>query len=159
MSGKAQIAVIGTGVLPSLLTLQEAAASLSVPLSTFERHVLPEIPVRKVRGQEMVAVADLERWFDEHAEPPTPRVIKPVVPDTWVYRFFDRAGVLLYVGVTNQCAKRFDQHGRERLWWREVAVVEDHFDTREEAEAHERELIRTSMPRYNAAGNPLWRAA
>lgn len=77
-------------------------------------------------------------------------------PDFWLYRFYDAAGLLLYVGITKQCVGRFDAHGKTQSWWREVKTIEvEHFDTKAEVEARELELIRTSMPRYNKACNPL----
>jgi predicted GIY-YIG superfamily endonuclease len=36
---------------------------------------------------------------------------------TAVYRFYDRRGVLLYVGITNSPRHRFEQHAADKEWW------------------------------------------
>lgn len=74
-----------------------------------------------------------------------------------LYRFFDATGVLLYVGITNNPARRFTQHGVDREWWHEVETIRmQRFDDRESVLAAEREAIKTEQPRYNIihAGPP-----
>ncbi len=51
MSDKAQIAAVRTGALLDLLTCEGAAESIGVKVDYFERHVLPELPVRRSRDR------------------------------------------------------------------------------------------------------------
>ncbi|HMH94017.1 MAG TPA: hypothetical protein VK586_23425 [Streptosporangiaceae bacterium] len=71
---------------------------------------------------------------------------------TAVYRAFDAAAVLLYVGMTHQPRTRFAQHREKFHWWRDVAdvSVEWHED-RWGAEAVEGAAILAEKPRYNEA--------
>lgn len=42
----------------------------------------------------------------------------------FVYRFFDAAGEILYVGCTHNLHKRMVEHACEKPWWGQVAEVE-----------------------------------
>jgi predicted GIY-YIG superfamily endonuclease len=71
---------------------------------------------------------------------------------TCVYRFFDRAGRLLYIGITVNPPARFAAHAVDKPWWPEV----DHsrtrlvwFDTRPEAERQEMISVRNERPLHN----------
>lgn len=78
---------------------------------------------------------------------------------TSLYRYFDAAGVLLYVGITSRRTGRSLQHAAEKSWWSEVARAEyEHFATREEAARRERLVIATERPRHNitGAGTHVW---
>ena len=75
---------------------------------------------------------------------------------TTLYRMFDAAGDLLYVGITSRGGRRFDEHAKVQPWWVEVAsVTVEHFATRTEALAAELAAIRVEDPTYNAAGREL----
>jgi GIY-YIG catalytic domain len=69
---------------------------------------------------------------------------------TALYRFFNAAGILLYVGVATYPHTRWKQHAREKSWWPEVAekAIEWH-PTRVEAEQAEGVAINTEEPLYN----------
>jgi transcriptional regulator with XRE-family HTH domain len=71
------------------------------------------------------------------------------VPTT-LYRLYNEAGTLLYVGITNDSTRRLVQHADGQPWWDEVASVTfaSHPD-RTAAEAAERLAIRTQAPLYN----------
>lgn len=71
-----------------------------------------------------------------------------------LYRFFDEAGDLLYVGITLNPAARWKQHSQDKPWWTEVAniTVEPHKNRREVLEA-ELLAIKTEHPRHNLAHN------
>jgi predicted GIY-YIG superfamily endonuclease len=71
-----------------------------------------------------------------------------------LYRFFDEAGDLLYVGVTMNPVARWKQHSHEKTWWTEVAhiAVEPHSD-RAAVMTAERVAITTEKPRYNKTHN------
>lgn len=72
-----------------------------------------------------------------------------------VYRCYDAAGTLLYVGVTGQGIKRAKRHILEREWWTQMVRQEwEHFGNRERALAREREIIRTENPVHNIMGRP-----
>lgn len=76
-----------------------------------------------------------------------------------LYRFFAEDGALLYVGITNNPARRFTQHGVDREWWHEVETIrmERHPD-REAVLIAEKLAIQTERPRYNvihAGGAPV----
>jgi hypothetical protein len=67
-----------------------------------------------------------------------------------LYRFFAEDGALLYVGITNNPARRFAQHGAARDWWLEVATIRlEMYPSREAVLAAERAAIVAERPRYN----------
>ena len=69
---------------------------------------------------------------------------------TTLYRFFDPAGVLLYVGISHRAVMRWGDHGRVRPWWPEVAsITVEHFADRKAARAAEVKAIQTESPRHN----------
>lgn len=69
---------------------------------------------------------------------------------TTVYRLYDQAGRLLYVGTSVDPRVRWEQHARSKLWWSAVtrATVVWH-PTRTDALAAERHAIRTEGPLHN----------
>jgi hypothetical protein len=78
-----------------------------------------------------------------------------------VYRYYDAAGRLLYVGVTGNGHYRAHAHSRGSVpWWPLVARGEfEHFTTMAEAFSEELRQITTLRPAYNKADNPHWRAS
>lgn len=69
-----------------------------------------------------------------------------------LYRFYDAAGRLLYVGVSRNLASRWAQHESEKSWWPAVArktVVM--YGSRREAELAEGRAIRSESPLHNLA--------
>jgi hypothetical protein len=78
---------------------------------------------------------------------PTPT---PAARPHALYRFFGPAGDLLYVGITNNPARRFAQHGVSREWWLEVETIRmERFPTREAVLAAEKRAIVEEHPKYN----------
>lgn len=72
-----------------------------------------------------------------------------------LYRFFDQAGELLYVGISANPAGRWDQHRHDKPWWSEVATVGiQEFPSRPAVEDAERVAIRSERPRYNLTHHP-----
>ena len=66
-----------------------------------------------------------------------------------LYRFFDAAGDLLYVGCTAHGAARLAGHG-DKSWWPKVAQATfEHFATRDEAAQAEALAIKEETPRFN----------
>jgi hypothetical protein len=72
-----------------------------------------------------------------------------------VYRYYDAAGRLLYVGLTGQGYGRAHDHRRTAPWWPLVVRGEfEHFAAGLEALGHETALIASLAPLYNRADNP-----
>ncbi|MCK1813286.1 GntR family transcriptional regulator [Streptomyces sp. XM4011] len=69
---------------------------------------------------------------------------------TALYRLYDDAEQLLYVGITSRPKERMRQHAGDKHWYREVSFREiEWFDSREEAGQAEVEAIRTERPLHN----------
>lgn len=76
-----------------------------------------------------------------------------------LYRFFDRADTLLYVGITMDLPKRMGDHRKGKPWWSAVDhITVEHFDGREAVLAAETEAIKTEAPLYNVSQNELVQA-
>jgi hypothetical protein len=74
---------------------------------------------------------------------------------TSVYLFFDRIGILVYVGVTSRGVVRQREHNADKAWWPYVSRQEvEHYPTRARALIRERELITLMCPPFNSAHNP-----
>jgi hypothetical protein len=54
----------------TLLTRQEAAESMGMSLSTFERRVQPDVRIVAIGQLRLVAPSELERWVKEHSRAP-----------------------------------------------------------------------------------------
>lgn len=72
-------------------------------------------------------------------------------PDrTSLYRLYDEAGGLLYVGITKSVQRRWTEHETTKSWWPEVtAATLEHYPTREAALEAERAAIIAERPRHN----------
>jgi hypothetical protein len=74
---------------------------------------------------------------------------------TSVYRYYDRNGVLIYVGITKQGMGRNLQHNGYAEWWQFVARQEiEHLPDRASALALEKALIQEHRPPFNRQHNP-----
>lgn len=74
---------------------------------------------------------------------------------TALYRFFDAAGRLLYVGVSGNTETRWRQHAESKPWWPDVAdKTTEWLDSRPEALDAERVAIRTEKPLHNHQNKP-----
>lgn len=72
-----------------------------------------------------------------------------------LYRFFDDAGQLLYVGITNDPPRRMSQHADSKPWWPQVrGMTVDWYDTRAMVAAAERRAIRVENPLNNIQHKP-----
>lgn len=74
---------------------------------------------------------------------------------TDLYRFFDAAGDLLYVGISVSAIQRASEHRADKGWWHEVAsmTVEKVPGDRAAALEAERLAILNEGPRYNVVHN------
>lgn len=74
---------------------------------------------------------------------------------TALYRHFDKAGTLLYVGVSFDPLHRFKQHcGDNKCWVDDIASMTlERFDNRFEALQAEKRAIKNELPKYNIAHN------
>ena len=72
-----------------------------------------------------------------------------------LYRFFDAAGDLLYVGITCNPPGRLKGHKTTKSWWSEVAnITMERAESRSELKRLETAAIRRENPRYNIALKP-----
>jgi predicted GIY-YIG superfamily endonuclease len=71
-----------------------------------------------------------------------------------LYRFYDRTGGLLYIGITMNPTARWKQHSQEKNWWTDVAniTIEPHQDKGSVILA-ERLAIINERPKYNIIHN------
>jgi predicted GIY-YIG superfamily endonuclease len=69
---------------------------------------------------------------------------------TTLYRYYDAAGALLYVGISKHAIQRLAQHEANKQWQAEIANVRiEHFPDRAAAHAAERAAINTENPAHN----------
>ena len=67
----------------------------------------------------------------------------------FLYRHFNEAGELLYVGISLCAIARLEQHKRSS-WFSEIRRIEiEHYSTREDAQLQEAMAIRLEKPKYN----------
>lgn len=67
----------------------------------------------------------------------------------FLYRIRDRAGALLYVGITGNVSLRIGKHATTKSWWGQVADVEvEMFSGRAAAMIAEEAAIKAESPRY-----------
>lgn len=85
---------------------------------------------------------------------------RPTAQRSALYRHFDKKGVLLYVGISDNPVARSAQHQANSPWHKfsEETTVE-WFDTRTEADAAERAAIRDERPAFNTTHNARNRKA
>jgi predicted GIY-YIG superfamily endonuclease len=73
---------------------------------------------------------------------------------TSVYLYYDRRGVLLYVGITARNLQRNDEHTAKE-WWPFVNRQDvEHYPTRTDALRREKSLIQNRLPPFNKVHNP-----
>lgn len=78
---------------------------------------------------------------------------------TALYRFFDRADELLYIGITNSIPRRLGQHSDAKPWYADAATITvEHYPTRLDALAAEKRAIKAEHPKYNVVHNDRPRA-
>ncbi|MEV0357147.1 hypothetical protein AB0H71_13905 [Nocardia sp. NPDC050697] len=74
---------------------------------------------------------------------------------TSLYLYYDRSGLLLYVGITKRGISRNYEHNQTKDWWPYVVRQEVfHHPTRANAQQMERALIKKHRPPFNKQHNP-----
>jgi hypothetical protein len=68
---------------------------------------------------------------------------------TALYRLYNVAGRLLYVGISDEPLRRWRMHSREKWWWPEVQRFEITWHGRLDAEKAEKLAIKSEGPLYN----------
>lgn len=72
----------------------------------------------------------------------------------YLYRFYNTAGRLLYVGISNNPDRRWDEHEDDKPWWGEVEdQTSERVGTMREALDAEEDAIRRERPLYNVVHN------
>lgn len=73
---------------------------------------------------------------------------------TALYRVFGDAGVLLYIGISNDFGSRWKRHARIQPWWNEKRrQTVEWYPSRGSAEEAEVSAIKSEYPRYNTQHN------
>lgn len=81
----------------------------------------------------------------------------PTDGPTSVYKYYDAANRLIYIGITAQRIGRQVQHNDSSEWWPYVARQEiEHYPSRADARAVERGLIELHRPPFNKQHNDRW---
>lgn len=81
-----------------------------------------------------------------------PRTFILTQMNTQLYRHFDEDNKLLYVGISLSTFNRLSQHKDHSDWFKKIKnVTIEHFQTREEAMAAERNAIKSENPKFNIA--------
>lgn len=71
-----------------------------------------------------------------------------------LYRFYDRHGALLYIGLTNDPGRRWQRHSETQPWWYDVARIDiETHPSREAVRAAERAAIQTERPKHDVRMN------
>lgn len=75
-----------------------------------------------------------------------------------LYRCFNAAGELLYIGITNDPNNRFNLHASSTPWWTDVTDIrlDKSFASRWELEEAERAAILAEIPLHNTDHNQNW---
>jgi predicted GIY-YIG superfamily endonuclease len=72
-----------------------------------------------------------------------------------LYRHYNSAGELLYVGISLSSLTRLARHKSRSGWFQEIACVDlEVFDTKEEALEAEKKAIRNERPKFNIRHSP-----
>lgn len=113
--------------------------------------------LRVVRTDANGGNRSIEYLLSATGEAPHPEPVdawsRPDVKKQAVYRCYNAAGVLLYVGLTSDLTQRLADHARLKPWWHEVnEVTQTLYLTRSDAEVAEAIAIRDESPQHNRAG-------
>lgn len=80
--------------------------------------------------------------------------VRPAAQTTSLYRFYDAAGTLLYIGITNSIPRRLGEHDERKPWFADsVRATFEHHPSRDAALAAEKRAIKAELPKYNLVHN------
>jgi len=100
-------------------------------------------------GQVIVGIDGKASW-QSFANPLPPKHRRGRTEEHLLYRFFDAAGVLLYVGITDYLTNRFSQHSVVQPWWGDWATFHvTRYASRAEVKFAERIAIKLEKPLHN----------
>lgn len=89
----------------------------------------------------MEGVNTVDSWEDRHRS------------ETALYRYYDRGGCLLYLGIAANARARMFQHALCAPWFAQAAAVStEYFTSREDAAAAETAAIGRELPLWNRTG-------
>ncbi len=110
------------------------------------KRYFPVAAMRTADGKALWDIVTLSDWIRTNVKMAEKKV------EVCLYRHFNQAGELLYVGISASPMQRTRAHGYAASWFRQVEriTVEWH-PSRAEAEAAEKHAIRAEKPRFNKA--------
>jgi predicted GIY-YIG superfamily endonuclease len=114
---------------------------------------LAQVKAGGARGRSApTSVGAQPRWIAPNSVPTD----DPYAPDSVaLYRLFNVAGALLYVGISDAPKRRFQEHAESKRWWYLVSRwTVTWYPDRATATAAEASAIITEVPAYNVAGVP-----
>lgn len=78
-----------------------------------------------------------------------------MIEKTYLYRHFDKHGILLYVGIAFNPLLRLNRHEDESAWYSKITFVKiEPFNNRKDAMNAERFAIKNESPLYNKTHMP-----
>lgn len=129
---------------------------------TFCRTLIVD-PVRAGDRQHYKAIDIWEvtaSWHEAHKSrrPSRKRTTQPRATTNadglYLYRLYDKGGQLLYIGITDNCFRRWKEHSKNQDWWGRVhQFTQDWYPDRRSVELAERRAIITESPLYNKTHN------
>lgn len=105
-------------------------------------------------GQARMIVAGFYAWVKSGIRAPSAKEAREPVPEvqTQLYRHFDSAGGLLYVGISLFAVYRLAQHLNGSRWADQISMITiEKFPSREAADRAETEAIAREKPKFNIA--------
>lgn len=96
-----------------------------------------------------LAIAACRRQLEKITEASRPAIENPPIP-TELYRHFDEAGRLLYVGISLSTISRAREHRAKSIWFDYVSTIKiERFPSRRQALDAETAAIRNEGPLFN----------
>ena len=128
------------------MSCRAIAEELGVNFATISR----DRSALRLTGTVIVGLDGNVSWQD-FAEPlPPKRRREGRTDEHLLYRFFDAAGVLLYVGLTDDLPTRYSRHSVVQPWWGEWATFHvTRYPSRAVLEAAEQIAIKLEKPLHN----------
>ena len=128
------------------MSLSSIAEELGVDRSTISR----DRSALRLKGAAIVGLDGNVSWQD-FAEPLPPKKRREGrIPEHLLCRFFDAAGVLLFVGITDDLPTQFSTYSVEQPWWGDWATFQvTRYASRAKLEAAKPIVIKLEKPLHN----------